>query len=138
MELTFIETVKVRDTSRLAGKAALKARLTDAGEAVIIDVYNSFLDGSTPSEDKDIFVHALHDAFITCFGKSPIQDIGDLFTVLSKRIMPDEQAGYVFEVNKEQVISDQRSLSSFMKQLKEGKSFGDLDEGTRRWWMNRY
>ena len=33
---------------------------------------------------------------------------------------------------------DQKKLSGFMKQMNSGKSFEELDEETRIWWMNRY
>lgn len=36
------------------------------------------------------------------------------------------------------ILSDQKRLSQFVKEVGNGKGFNDLDNDVKQWWMNRY
>lgn len=82
---------------------------------------------------------ALHELFLKRFQRSPVSWDEKKSIRLKGPVSLDEQGRLRLPlIDPERQRLDQQRLSGFLKGLDEGKSFEELDEHTRRWWINRY
>lgn len=103
--------------------------------------YNELPTGawSDDSTDRLALLAALHLTFLQRFQRSPLAWDAQNAIRLKGPVALDEKGRLrVPLIDPERQRLDQQRLSGFLNGLREGKPFDELDEETRRWWINRY
>jgi hypothetical protein len=91
------------------------------------------------STDRLALLAALHQTFLNRFRQSPFSwDAQNAIRLIGPVSLDEEGSLRVPLIDPERQRLDQQRLSGFLRALNEGNSFEELDEETRRWWINRY